>query len=618
MSGARLCGLLADLGYEGWQLLDPDSFEWPFQYEETGPLLDWLCTNLRASNVLSLPELQHYRELLAEGKIMEGEDLDFAYESISAFASKRSTQEAVFGAEESLKEIKEATVAHREEAALLQKRLQLLQSQVDALAGHTSALIQGRRGRVAAASMASGNLMVVEEKLGNRNLEINTVLEKVSGSARELAYYHSGEVEGIYISFADLRPYTTQDLACTKELNQWFVKQFDVGPSRLVVEEGKSKCSWFDAENVCSNNGFGEGDAENSHQRRVMELQRLRSVFGVSERQWVEAQVENAKQQAVLVTVKLQASADQAHVHGDLHSLRRRHAEIGTELYPLVLKEEKLLSEVIPSLCWELAQLQDTYILQGDYDLKVMRQEYYISQQKRFISHLVDQLARHRFLQIACHLERKTMSQSYELLRLIESELDAFSNATMKRIERCLALSLVGAEVQEQGAIDDRDIFLHRVRDLLNIYNYEQGAMPIYVSAPGLIQQLNHLQSDLQSLQTELDKSLAEDKAKCTNELCNIIQRMQQLLFASSTTAQPILTPWPLMKELGEMEKANSQLSAAIEDVTREHCEKAEIVKHHPHEVGRERQVFVDFFCAPERLRSQVRDLAARVKAMQA
>lgn len=33
----------------------------------------------------------------------------------------------------------------------------------------------------------------------------------------------------------------------------------------------------------------------------------------------------------------------------------------------------------------------------------------------------------------------------------------------------------------------------------------------------------------------------------------------------------------PLMKELAEMEKVNSQLSAAVEDVTREHREKAEV-----------------------------------------
>ncbi|RCU06484.1 hypothetical protein DVA78_18950, partial [Acinetobacter baumannii] len=88
-------------------------------------------------------------------------------------------------------------------------------------------------------------------------------------------------------------------------------------------------------------------------------------------------------------------------------------------------KEEKLLSETIPGLCWELAQLQDTYILQGDYDLKVMRQEYYINRQKAFINHLVNQLARHQFLKMACQLEKKNMLGAYSLLKVIESEVQA-------------------------------------------------------------------------------------------------------------------------------------------------------------------------------------------------
>jgi len=44
--------------------------------------------------------------------------------------------------------------------------------------------------------------------------------------------------------------------------------------------------------------------------------------FGVSEKQWVEAQVKNAKQQAILMTLKSQVSSDEAHIHLDLHSLR--------------------------------------------------------------------------------------------------------------------------------------------------------------------------------------------------------------------------------------------------------------------------------------------------------
>ena len=60
MSGARLCALLCELGYGGADSLDPDSFEWPFQYDDARPILDWICSSLRPSNVLSLSELSQY------------------------------------------------------------------------------------------------------------------------------------------------------------------------------------------------------------------------------------------------------------------------------------------------------------------------------------------------------------------------------------------------------------------------------------------------------------------------------------------------------------------------------------------------------------------------------
>lgn len=44
--------------------------------------------------------------------------------------------------------------------------------------------------------------------------------------------------------------------------------------------------------------------------------------FGTSERQWVEAQAHNAKQQAILMAVKAQVTSDEAHIHYDIHSLR--------------------------------------------------------------------------------------------------------------------------------------------------------------------------------------------------------------------------------------------------------------------------------------------------------
>ncbi|KAB2074759.1 hypothetical protein ES319_A07G173000v1 [Gossypium barbadense] len=614
MSGARLCTLLADLGYEGAEKLDPDSFEWPFQYDDTRPILDWICSSLRPSNVLSLSQLSLYEQIVQEGKLLEGEDLDFAYDSISAFSSRRDNQEAVFGAVEGLKDTRDATVAYKAEALELQKQLRHLQSQFDMLTGQASALIQGRRARVAATSAANGHLTTIDDSLSGRNLQMNEVLGKIASTAQELAHYHSGDEEGIYLAYSDFHPYLVGDSSCIMELNQWFAKQLDTVPFRLVAEEGKSKCSWVSLDDV--SNSLVR-DLEKSHHQRVSELQRLRSIFGTSERQWVEAQVENAKQQAILMVLKSQISSDEAHIHLDLHSLRRKHAELVGEVSNLYHKEEKLLTETIPDLCWELAQLQDTYILQGDYDLKVMRQEFYISRQKAFINHLINHLTRHQLLKIACQLEKKNMLGAYSLLKVIESELQAYLSATKGRVGRCLALIQAASEVQEQGAVDDRDTFLHGVRDLLSIHSNAQAGLSTYVSAPGIVQQISGLHSDLMALQSDLENSLPEDRNRCINELCTLIQSLQQLLFASSTTAQPILTPRPLMKELDEMEKINAKLSAAVEEVTLEHCKKNEIVKHHSQEVGLQRRVFVDFFCNPERLRSQVRELTARVRAFQ-
>ena len=42
---------------------------------------------------------------------------------------------------------------------------------------------------------------------------------------------------------------------------------------------------------------------------------------------------------------------------------------------------------------------------------------------------------------------------------------------------------------------------------------------------------------------------------------------------------------------LSELESANQELSGIIEKVSNEHRHRAEIVRHHPHEVGLERQV---------------------------
>ena len=109
------------------------------------------------------------------------------------------------------------------------------------------------------------------------------------------------------------------------------------------------------------------------------------------------------------------------------------------------------------------------------------------------------------------------------------------------------SLIQAASEVHEQGAIDDRDTFLHAVRDLLCIHSSKkiplqsvsslnlflfsyssycllfptdsQAAVPTYMSAHALVQQISALQSDLLSLQSELESTLPADRKRCINEL---------------------------------------------------------------------------------------------------
>ncbi|KAD0131097.1 hypothetical protein E3N88_44753 [Mikania micrantha] len=308
---------------------------------------------------------------------------------------------------------------------------------------------------------------------------MNAVLGWIASTAHELAHFHSRD-DGIYLAYSDFRPYLLADSSCMKELNQWFVKQLDTGPYRLVAEEGKSKCSWVNLDDISIPQCKVTVNFSHFFDLRIITLQ------------WVEAQVENAKQQAILVTLKGQVSSDEAHIHLDLHSLR----------YKITFFHSKHIhcsfSQTIPNLCWELAQLQDTYILQG----------------------------------------------------------------------RCLALNQAASDVQEQGAVDDRDAFLYMMHKVVGQRMcLHQGLCSRY---PVFNQTSCFYTSDL-------DNALPEDRNRCINELCTLIQSLQQLLFASSTTAQPILTPLTLMKELDEMAKMNAKLSAAVEELTREHNKKNEV-----------------------------------------
>ncbi|GAA0174060.1 hypothetical protein LIER_41651 [Lithospermum erythrorhizon] len=88
---------------------------------------------------------------------------------------------------------------------------------------------------------------------------------------------------------------------------------------------------------------------------------------------------------------------------------------------------------------------------------------------------------------------------------------------------RYMALIQAASDVQEQGAVDDRDTLLHGIRDLLCIYSNVEAGLSTYVSAPGIVQQISALHSELRTLESDLEHTLPADRNRCINDLLHVV-----------------------------------------------------------------------------------------------
>ncbi|XP_044323683.1 AUGMIN subunit 3 isoform X6 [Triticum aestivum] len=494
MSAKQLCDALAAAGFDSGDPLDPESLDWAFlQGDDSSRVLAWIAARLRRANVLSASDLELYDQLELEGKLLEGKDLDSAFDSISVFSEIGENHEYTFLSEESL------------------------------------------------------------------------------GDIRNSLQYYNRRI--CYVT----------------------------GALRFVAKEDMPR-----------------GDSKKPH-HFVVELKRINSVFAKSKKQYIEAQMEHANEEATLSKLRAQLASQHSYIHEDIHSLRRRNSELTEELKVLSLQVQECLSETVASLCSDLARLEGANILQGDHNLIVHRQECYISQQKRFINHLVNQLAAHRFLAIACQLERRTkISSAYSLLKATEMELQSYVLAVNSRLvlDQYHLIGEAASSMIEEGSIDDRDTFLHAVRDILSSYSGSQTMTPTYVSACALVEQISELEDELHCYQHELENVLPRERGRFIDEQCRMVQTLEQILSVPVTHMLPKFTPWPLAQALEELEMISYEVSASVNEVTMAREEKTKMLQQPSRNAQQERRLFADFFCHPGRLENQVRELTSRVRGI--
>lgn len=229
----------------------------------------------------------------------------------------------------------------------------------------------------------------------------------------------------------------------------------------------------------------------------------------------------------------------------------------------------------------------------------------------------MNQLAAHRFLAIACQLERRTkISSSFSLLKATEMELQSYLLAVNSRLDQYHLIGEAVSSMIEEGSIDDRDTFLHAVRDILGSYSGSQTMTPTYISACALVKQISELEDELHCYQYDLENVLPRERGRFIDEQCRMVQTLEQILTVPVTYMLPKFTPWPLAQALEELETISYEVSASVNEVTMAREEKSKMLLQPSRNVQQERRVFADFFCHPGRLENQVTELTSRVRGI--
>eukprot|EP00850_Spirogloea_muscicola_P019292 SM000187S03909 [mRNA] locus=s187:247248:250914:- [translate_table: standard] len=463
---------------------------------------------------------------------------------------------------------------------------------------------------------------------------------------------------------AALAPFLEQDAACADALAAWLVckplsGRPGVGSAADTADaDAEPACMLVALEDVANRPSGGHaegggGSRQAAHDGRLRDLKNLRDIFGVSQRQLIEARAAAAGVAAALGRATAQAGVARAgSLPPDREYLRRRRMELAAELGELAQKEARLLNGVrsvasrlrflrpvvifssslhilsaasslslvpsrrqsLPQLCWELAQLQDTYVLEGNYELKLRRQERHLHRQKEIIARVAERFARHAALAAALHLERERRRVTTELARAASAELATASSTAMARLA---AYERSGNDGGGGGGVgcasDEARGILENVKELLS----SNGGVTAATSIPEeAARGIAGVLASSRELRAKADTALPAARSAVLAEMEDVGQRLTGALFlggggghGSVSMGYPVLTPPAVAVSLAGLEDAGAALAVAVEGVVQARAIRAEALQRDGPRSELERRVFVDFFLDPARLRATLTGL---------
>lgn len=618
MSGRQFVETLKQLAYPKAHSLDPSGLEWMFECEELVPFLDWFCTNVNSANVLDAKELEEYEALIKSGEaVLDGTQLDEAVKNLI------SAEEETL----SVDDLKKQNDQLKMDIECCRKRKQSLIQKRNRLSLHQTGLTHRLSKLKTVESKAKSQYKKCLEQTQADNTQMNNSLDELVKSVSRTTdlYDRKEEVSDqnshvtldrptspVFLSQLSQEEYNKTENKFTQELTSYTKRLFFEGIAEMTGQDEGSRYEILEVSDP--ENLLVRGEAEEINISECKELARIQAFYPKSEAKRINALM-NSKQANACV----QSAQDiiQSLKHGDFgrdsSKLSQRINEKRNAV-SLVKREIAGMAERdIPALIQESTASQVSKILTGDYNLKLARQDYFISNQDKVLNELVLQRSRNEFLTMAYEVEARNHRDIHRLLtavkQLLYTQLKSYKDR-MKMMED----PALNSTRQQRGTIDSRDKFSTNLHHMLCSEDREEKKH-LFLTFNSLVQGADKLRQKCSSMKINriaLDEK-QEDKLK---QLEKSLQISEQVVYSgsSTTSGQPCMTPRQLMESMTQLEEMLRKLEQSIKEVVKD-LEKRKQTLRHDTLLCKERRLFSHFFINPSQLNTLFDELSSRLQA---
>lgn len=602
-----MIAVLQELGYPKASKLDPKGLEWMFENEAMLPFLEWFCNSVSTANFLSKAEVEQFHSFEnSEEGILEGEQLELALKNMKVSQDEHVSEAQLEQEIEQLTDSLERSQKRKQ--SLIQKRNKL--SLHHTSLSHTQSKLSQAETRVRAQYKRSLDQNQTD------NAKINTSLEQLVETVGQLSEIYelpvqekAEEAMPMFLSQLSLDEYHQKEERFSQELSHFTKKKFFEGIADVAGQSEGSRYEILEINDPSISLIKGGGQEVNISQCK--ELSRIQKSFPAAKLKHIEAKLASTQADRRLETaediLKLIQAGEFAKDH---NSINERLSDTDSSLQMVVRDLEILSRDEIPGLIQESLSSQVSHILTGDYNLKLARQDYFISNQDQVIHPLVQQRARNEFLTMAFELENRNHRDIHRLLvavkQLLQNHLKDW-HARMKMMDD----PMLTPAKYKRSTIDSRDGFAKRLHNVLEVDNAQQ----LFLTYSSLEEGADRLKQ-VYSMSCNQAETALSNKEEILEALEQNMHGCEEMIYSGSSTThgQPSLTPPQLQSAMTQLEGMLGRLEHSIKDIVRNLEQKKQTLKSDPL-LYKERKLYVYFFTNPACLRQLFDEMSSRLQA---